>query len=216
MPSRSTDLIDKWQDFLFMAKLYIYICVCVYICTHVTSLSIHLSMDAYVVSMSELLSIMLQWTWVHRYLFEQWISFPFNICLEVELLDDMVILFLIFEESSYSLPREGNGTPLQYSCLEDPMDGGAWWAAVHGVEKSRTRLSNFTFTFHFSLSCIGEGSGNPLQCSCLENPRDGGAWWAAVYGVAQSWTQLKQLSSSSNSSILSSIETALIYISRPY
>ena len=42
---------------------------------------------------------------------------------------------------------EGNGTPLQYSCLENPMDGGAWWAAVHGVEKSWTRLSNFTFTF---------------------------------------------------------------------
>ena len=38
---------------------------------------------------------------------------------------------------------------LQYSCLEDPMDGGAWWAVVHGVAKSQTRLSNFTFTFHF-------------------------------------------------------------------
>ena len=46
-------------------------------------------------------------------------------------------------------PGEGNGTPLQYSCLENPMDGGAWWAAVHGVAKSRARLSNFTFTFHF-------------------------------------------------------------------
>ena len=44
---------------------------------------------------------------------------------------------------------EGNGTPLQYSCLENPMDGGAWWAAVHGVAKSWIRLSNFTFTFHF-------------------------------------------------------------------
>ena len=45
--------------------------------------------------------------------------------------------------------REGNGTPLQYSCLENPMDGGAWWAAVHGVAMSQTRLSDFTFTFHF-------------------------------------------------------------------
>ena len=45
--------------------------------------------------------------------------------------------------------REGNGTPLQYSCLENPMDGGAWWAAVHGVTQSQTRLSDFTFTFHF-------------------------------------------------------------------
>jgi len=44
---------------------------------------------------------------------------------------------------------EGNGNPLQYSCLENPMDRGAWWAAVHGVTKSRTRLSNFTFSFHF-------------------------------------------------------------------
>ena len=42
-----------------------------------------------------------------------------------------------------------NGTPLQYSCLENPMDGGAWWATVHGVTKSQTQLSDFTFTFHF-------------------------------------------------------------------
>ena len=46
-------------------------------------------------------------------------------------------------------PGEGNGNPLQYSCLENPMDGGAWWAAVHGVAESWTRLSDFTFTFHF-------------------------------------------------------------------
>ena len=44
---------------------------------------------------------------------------------------------------------EGNGSPLQCSCLENAMDGGAWWAAVHGVSKSWTRLSDFTFTFHF-------------------------------------------------------------------
>ena len=50
---------------------------------------------------------------------------------------------------SYSLIGEGNGNPLQNSCLENPMDGGAWWVAVHGVAQSRTRLSDFTFTFHF-------------------------------------------------------------------
>ena len=81
-----------------------------------------------------------------------------------------------------------NGTPLQDSCLENPMDGGAWWVAVHGVVKSRTRLSDFTFTFHFHAL---EKEMATHSCSCLENPRDGGAWWAAVYGVAQSWMQLK-------------------------
>ena len=89
---------------------------------------------------------------------------------------------------------DSNGTPLQYSCLENPVDGGAWWAAVHGVaELDMTEQLHS----HFSLSCTGEGNGNPLQCSCLENPRDGGAWWAAVYGVAQSRTRLKRLSCSS-------------------
>ena len=44
---------------------------------------------------------------------------------------------------------EGNGTPLQYSCLENPMDGGAWWSAGHGVARNWTRLSDFTFPFHF-------------------------------------------------------------------
>ena len=44
---------------------------------------------------------------------------------------------------------ESNGTPFQYSCLENSMDGGAWWATVHGVAKSGTRLSDLTFTFHF-------------------------------------------------------------------
>ena len=50
---------------------------------------------------------------------------------------------------SYIVFGEGNGTPLQHSCLENPMDGGAWWAAIHGVTKSQTRLSDFNFTFHF-------------------------------------------------------------------
>ena len=80
------------------------------------------------------------------------------------------------------------------------MDREAWRAMIHGDAKSRTRLSDFPFTFHFPLSCIGEGNGNPLQCSCLENLRDRGAWWPAVSGVTQSKTRLKQLSSISSSS----------------
>ena len=59
-----------------------------------------------------------------------------------------VIFKYQFQWSKMAL-GEGNGTPLQYSCLENPMDGGAWKAAVHGVAQSRTRLSHFTFTFHF-------------------------------------------------------------------
>ena len=89
---------------------------------------------------------------------------------------------------------EGNGNPHQYSCLENPVDGGAWWAPVHKVAQSQTWLKRLSMH-----ACIGEGNGNQLQDSCLENPRDGGAWWAAIYGVAQSRTWLKQLSSSSSS-----------------
>ena len=84
---------------------------------------------------------------------------------------------------------EGNGTPLQYSCLENPMDGGAWWAAVHGVAKSRIRLSDFTFTVHFHA--LEKEMAIHSKCSCLANPRGGGAWWAAVYGVSQSRARLK-------------------------
>ena len=64
-------------------------------------------------------------------------------------LESTIFMLLQNFMSSSLLGGEGNGTPPQYSCLENPMDGGAWWAAVHGVAKSRTRLSDFTFTFHF-------------------------------------------------------------------
>ena len=61
--------------------------------------------------------------------------------------------FLYFKLNFFCKPKaafgEGNGTLLQYSCLENPMEGAAWWAAVHGVAKSRTQLSDFTLTFHF-------------------------------------------------------------------
>ena len=87
---------------------------------------------------------------------------------------------------------EGNGTPLQYSCLENPMDGGAWKAAVHGVAEGQTRLH---FHFHFSLSFFTfmpwRRKWQPTPVFLPGNPRDGGAWWAAVYGVAQSRTRLK-------------------------
>ena len=83
---------------------------------------------------------------------------------------------------------EGDGTRLQSSCLENPMDGGAWWAAVHGVAKSRTQLSDFTFT-HWRRK---------WQPTPVFLPGESQRQWAPVYGVAQSWTRLKQLSSSSS------------------
>ena len=115
---------------------------------------------------------------------------PFSAALKIASLKHLRTL-----QPFFHLNGEGNGNPLQYSCLENPVDRGAWWAAVHRVAQSRTQLKRLSMH-----ACIGEGNGNPLQCSCLKNPRDGRAWWAAVYGVAPSWTGLKRLSSSSSSS----------------
>ena len=75
---------------------------------------------------------------------------------------------------------EGNGTPLRYSCLENPMDGGAWCAAVHGVAKSQ--LSNFTFTFHFHALEKEMATHSGVLAWRIPGT---GAWWAAVYWVAQ-------------------------------
>ena len=84
---------------------------------------------------------------------------------------------------------EGNGNPLQYSCLENPMDGGAWWATVHGVAKSRTRLSNFTFTLHFLA--LEKETATHSSVLALRIPGTRKPGWAAVSGVAQSRTRLK-------------------------
>ena len=100
-------------------------------------LSIYLSVDTWVTSTFWLSWIILVWTYTYKYLFETLYPVLLGIYLEVELPDHVVIL------------GEGNGTPLQYSCLENPMDGGAWKATVHGVAEGRTWLSDFTFTFHF-------------------------------------------------------------------
>ena len=68
-----------------------------------------------------------------------------SMLFDISLSNLYIYLICLLRQSN----REGNGTPLQHSCLENPMDGGAWSAAVHGVAKSRTQLSDFTFTFHF-------------------------------------------------------------------
>ena len=96
---------------------------------------------------------------------------------------------------------EGNGNPLQYSCLENPRDRGAWWAAVYGVAKSRTRLSDFTFTFHFHalekemathsgvLAWRVPGTGKPGGLLSMGSHRVGHDWHdlAAAVAAAFHW-----------------------------
>ena len=97
------------------------------------------------------------------------------------------------------LIREGNGTPLQYSCLENPMDGGAWKAAVHGIVEGRTWLSDFTFTFHFHalekemathssvLAWRIPGTGEPGGLPSLGSHRVGHDWSDLAVAIADFW-----------------------------
>ena len=98
---------------------------------------------------------------------------------------------------------EGNGTPLQYSCLENPMDGGAWWAAVHGVAKSQTQLSDFTFTLHFHalekemathssvLAWRIPGTGEPGGLPSMGSHRVGHDWSNLAAAGADKYTNIK-------------------------
>ena len=105
----------------------------------------------------------------------------------------------IFTLHSTQIFGEGTGTPLQHSCLENPMDGGAWWAAVHGVAKSRTRLSDFTFTFHFQalekemathssvLAWRISGTGEPRGLLSIGSHRVGHDWSDLAAAAAATW-----------------------------
>ena len=102
----------------------------------------------------------------------------------------------IFKTSYQIIFREGNGTPLQYSCLENPMDGGAWKTAVHGVIEGQTWLSDFTFTFHFHalekemathssvLAWRIPGTGEPGGLPCMGSHRIGHDWSDLAVAVA--------------------------------
>ena len=97
-------------------------------------------------------------------------------------------LYRDYKGNYTSILRQSNGTPLQYSCLENPTDGGAWWAAVYGVAKSQTQLSDFTFTFHFHalekemathsnvLAWRIPGTGEPGRLPSMGSHRVGHNW----------------------------------------
>ena len=122
---------------------------------------------------------MLQWAWVWEYLFKLLFLFPLDKYSEMDCMDHILVLSLIFWGISKLFS-------IMAASIYIPINSEQW----------------FPFHQHLLLLVflIGEGDGTPLQYSCLENPMDGGAWWAAVHGVAESRTRLKRLSSSSSSS----------------
>ena len=119
----------------------------------------------------------------------------------------MLLIHFVYTNILYilaSTDREGNGTPLQYSCLENSMDGGAWWAVVHGVTKSRTRLSDFTFQFHALekemathssvLAWRIPGTGEPGGLPSMESHRVGLDWSDSSSSSSIYWSQTPSLS----------------------
>ena len=89
------------------------------------------------------------------------------------------------------LVGEGNGTPLQYFCLKNPVDGGAWWAAVLGVAKSQTQLSNFTLTFHFhALEKEMSTHSSVLAWRIPGTGEPGGLPSMGSHGVGHDWSDL--------------------------
>ena len=118
----------------------------------------------------------------------------------------LTIQYFKIDLLNHSIWNYAFDTPLQYSCLENPMDGGALKAVVCGVAEGQTRLSDFTFTFHFHA--LEKEMATHSSILAWRIPGMGGAWWAAVYGVTHSRTWLMWLSSSS---ILSLVEVQLCF-----
>ena len=131
-------------------------------------------------------------------------SSPLTIFVNKVLLEhslDLSLFFFVFVFVFLHIACCCNGLPLQYSCLENPMDGGAWWAAVHRVARSQTRLCDFIFTFHFHalekemathssvLAWRIQGSGEPGGLPSLGSHRVGHDWsdLAAAAALASEW-----------------------------
>ena len=137
----------------------------------------------------------LNFQWIEVHLQAPLFPFTNSVCTSWQVIPNTsLVLFISFTH----IVGEGNGTPLWYSCLEIPIDGGAWWAAVHGVARVwhdwATSLSLFTFV-HWRRK------RQPTPVFLPGKSQRRGAWWAAVYGVAQSRTRPKRLSSSSSSCV---------------
>ena len=152
---------------------------------------------------------------MHQYLFKFLPSLLLGIYPEVGLLGHVVVVCGFWGTTivismttapfyiSHASFGEGNSTPLQYSCLENPMDGGAWRAAVHGVSRSQTRLSDFTFTFPFRvlekemathsnvLAWRIPGAGEPGGLLSMGSHRVGHDWSDLAAAAAQQQHILK-------------------------
>ena len=108
--------------------------------------------------------------------------------------------------------KEGNGTPLQYSCLKNPMDGGAWWAAVHGVTKSRTRLSYFTFTFQFHELDEEMATHSSVLAWRIPGTRGpGGLPSVGLHRVGHNWSDLAAAAESGSHSVVSDFLWSMDY-----
>ena len=132
--------------------------------------------------------------YLRLYTYWNFIVIPFCVCSVRRQNFVCVIHYYLTSFQNKVWLREGDGTPLQYSCLENPMDRGAWWAAVHQVTKSRTRLSDFPFTFHFHA--LEKEMATHFSVLAWRIPGMGEPGGLPSMG-SQSRTQLKWLSSSS-------------------
>ena len=109
--------------------------------------------------------------------------------------------------------REGNGNPLQYSCLANPMDRGAWWAAVHGIARSWTRLSDFTFSFHFhALEKEMATHSSVLAWRIPGTGEPGGLPSMGLHRVGHDWSDLAAAAAASNTGFLGGSDSKKIYL----
>ena len=124
----------------------------------------------------------------------EWLSISGNspVLIFIKALSCLLIsVCMVFLHYFNFLSREGPGTPLQYSCLETPMDRGAWWAAVHGVARSWTRLNDFTFTFHFhALEKETATHSSVLAWRILGTAEPGGLLSMGLHRVRHDWGDL--------------------------